>query len=281
MQFAVDFLLSEMLFFVTINEQLSFAPSELRRVKRTTKKMIKKLAYLYRAWRYRWRVDPVEIRYLLSTLQPGDVAVDIGCHKGGYLYWMQRRVGRTGHCYAFEPQPKLFAYLQGIKKLFAFGHVTLENKGLSSVQGELELHIPVSASGSSPGATLNTVKGADYTRYLVDITSLDVYFYEAGINPALLKIDVEGHELEVLRGGNKLLSSCKPKILMECEQRHLREGESVYEVFRYLTDLGYKGSFIHKGEIRPLAEFDPIVHQRSGEGRFWEAPGYVNNFIFE
>ncbi len=243
--------------------------------------MLQRFSFFYRALRYRYRVDPAEIRYILRSLKPGDIAVDAGCHKGGYLYWMRRRVGERGRVYAFEPQPKLYAYLHHVQKLFGFGNITLENQGLSDSSGEMELRIPVSASGTSPGATLNPIQGIQFSGRIVEITTLDRYFFEAGIRPVLLKIDVEGHELQVLKGGRQLLVECKPRILLECEQRHMGELGSVEEVFLFLLDLGYSGYFIHRGKLRPLSEFDPALHQRRGEGRFWEEAGYVNNFVFE
>lgn len=245
--------------------------------------MINRIAFLYRAYRYRYRIDPMEIRYILANLNPGDTAVDIGCHKGGYLYWMQRRVGGRGQVFAFEPQPRLFAYLQEIQQLFGFNHVQLEHKGLSSAAGVMDLYVPASASGTSPGATLNRLsetKGAALTRHQVEVSTLDDYFHKRGISPVLLKIDVEGHEMEVLKGGRQLLAACKPRILMECENRHIQEG-SVQDVFDFLLRLGYAGYFIAQGKLRPLQEFDAPVHQRAGEGRFWEAAGYVNNFVFQ
>lgn len=245
--------------------------------------MLSRLSYWYRAWRYRFRVDPAEIHYILSVLQPGDTAVDIGCHKGGYLYWMRRQVGMMGRVYAFEPQPRLFEYLTGIQKQLNFSNVQLENMGLSSQTGSMALYIPASSSGTSPGATLNAVAGDHSTgfhRHIVPVTTLDAYFLAEGIRPALLKIDVEGHELEVLKGGRALLGACRPRILMECENRHLGSG-NVQEVFSFLLDLGYSGRFIHRGKLRSLDEFDAAVHQLQGPGRFWEAPDYANNFVFE
>lgn len=243
--------------------------------------MLSRLSYLYRAWRYRNRVDPIEIRYILDTLQPGDTAIDIGCHKGGYLYWMLRRVGQQGFVYAFEPQPRLFEYLTGIQQQFSFQNVKLENMGLSSQAGRMQLHIPASSSGTSPGATLNVLAdNAHFLRHEVQVTTLDAYFQANGIRPALLKIDVEGHEGEVLKGGRALLEACKPSILMECENRHLNGGD-VRDVFRFLLDMGYSGRFIQRGKLKPLAEFDAAIHQQEGPGRFWEAPDYVNNFVFE
>lgn len=245
--------------------------------------MLSQLSYWYRAWRYRFRIDPAEINYILSVLRPGDIAVDIGCHKGGYLYWMHRRVGSHGYMYAFEPQPRLFEYLTNIQNQLNMSNIQLENMGLSSQIGSMELYIPASSSGTSPGATLNAVAdaGSDgFHRHIVQVTTLDAYFHARGILPALLKIDVEGHELEVLKGGRALLESCKPRILMECENRHLG-GSNVQDVFHFLLERGYSGRFIHRRKLRPLAEFDAAVHQQQGPGRFWEAPDYVNNFVFE
>jgi hypothetical protein len=64
-----------------------------------------RLRYLYRAYRYRYRVDPAEMRFMCERLQPGDIAVDVGCFKAAYTYWMRRCVGATGSVAAFEPQP--------------------------------------------------------------------------------------------------------------------------------------------------------------------------------
>ena len=66
--------------------------------------MSTKFRYLYRAYRYRYRVDRAELRFVRESLEPGQVAVDIGCHKGAYTYWMRRQVGPNGMVFAFEPQ---------------------------------------------------------------------------------------------------------------------------------------------------------------------------------
>lgn len=244
--------------------------------------MLTALKYLYRAYRYRYRIDPVEIAYITRNLNAGDTAVDIGCHKGGYLYWMRKSVGATGKCYAFEPQPALHRYLQQVLQTFSYPNVTLENKGLSSSAGTFQLHIPKTASGSSPGASLNALEksGAAVEKVEVQTVTLDGYFFERGIVPKLIKIDVEGHEAEVLKGGEKLLQKHRPRIIMECESRHLNGG-SVLDVAQILLDWGYNGFFIQGTRLISIEAFDPAIHQRQEGKRFWEAADYVNNFVFE
>ncbi len=254
-----------------------------------------KLHYLYRAYRYRLHVDPAELRFLCSKLRPGQVAVDVGCHKGAYTYWMRRRVGRTGRVFAFEPQPRQVDYLRRIFAAMRYENVTLVPMGLSSTPGQLPLHIPAGA-GMTHAATLeqgawgrehgvgksylDSLLPAPRSPLLVPVTTLDAFFADEPRGPDFLKIDVEGHESSVLEGARQTLAAHRPAILIECEARHRSDGD-VLPVFELLESLGYRGSFFQNGRRRPLADFDPAVHQRI-EPDFDELPrGYVNNFAFE
>ncbi|MCB0578115.1 MAG: FkbM family methyltransferase [Phaeodactylibacter sp.] len=240
--------------------------------------MIDQIKYTYRAYRFRYKIDPDEINYLRANLKKGDVAVDIGAHKGGYLYWMRKGVGKEGKVFAFEPQKKLFDYLQSIARQ---ENVVIEHMGVSSEEGEATFFTPKTKKGDSPGARIGRLAGdGQYDETKIRVTTLDKYFLEREICPTLIKIDVEGHEGQVLRGGTRLLKTCRPRIVMECENRHLKEG-SVFDVFNILLESGYQGFFFQDKKLRPLNEFKAETHQKSGEGRFWEAPGYINNFIFE
>jgi len=54
------------------------------------------LRWVFRAWRYRLKVEKQEINFMLSHLKPGQTAIDIGAHKGAYTYWMSKYVGKDG-----------------------------------------------------------------------------------------------------------------------------------------------------------------------------------------
>jgi FkbM family methyltransferase len=260
--------------------------------------MSTKLRYLYRAYRYRFRVDRAELRFVRESLQPGQVAVDVGCHKGAYTYWMRRRVGPSGAVFAFEPQPRQVAYLQEAFSSLPFDNVVLVPNALSDKVGQASLHIPDGA-GKTHAATLerrarSTEQGAresDSCSLLsagyplggsslsVDTTTLDAFFADQPRGPDFVKIDVEGHELAVLHGGQKTLESHRPTLLIECEARH-RTNDDVKSVFDLLESLGYQGTFFHCGRSRPLAEFDPTVHQQVDPNSDRLPHGYVNNFAF-
>jgi FkbM family methyltransferase len=255
--------------------------------------MSAKLRYLYRAYRYRYRVDPAELRFVRDCLRPGQVAVDVGCHKGAYTYWMRRRVGPSGTVFAFEPQPRQVAYLRELFGSMAYDNVVLVPMALSDRVGRLPLRMP-SGNGKTHGATLenvgwapptaahghNLVGSAHPTTLEVNVTTLDDFFADQPRGPSFLKIDVEGHESAVLAGGRQTLERYRPALLIECEARHRPDGD-VRGVFDFLHSLGYVGTFFHNGQRRPLAEFDPAVHQRFDAQLDRLPRGYVNNFAFE
>jgi len=225
----------------------------------------------YRAWRYRLGADRQEIQFVRENLSPGDTAVDIGAHKGGYAYWMHQAVVPHGRVLCFEPQPQLAQYLNRMKAAIPLERLEVVNLALSSRRGEMTLAVP--EGGPSPGATLESglLKGP-HILYLVGVSTLDDQ-----IGPEtpvrLIKCDVEGHEYEVFRGGERLLRAHHPILLFECEDRHVRR-QSWRDTFAFLEEIGYQGAFFSRKGLRSIREFDPVRH---GEPT---SPEYANNFVF-
>jgi FkbM family methyltransferase len=228
-----------------------------------------------RAWKYRLRLDREEIRWMLGRLAVGDAVVDAGAYKGAYTYWMRRAVGERGAVLAFEPQPDAAAQLRTYVGAFGWTNVAVIEAGLSSRAGEQLLLRP--GSTATPAASL---VGASLppgpTRTRVQVETLDEALRRdmPGRHVRFLKCDVEGHELEVFRGGETAIREHHPAILVECEARHLR-GHVMQDVFAYLAALGYRGCFFLHGRAHDLSAFDPALHQIEG------TRPYVNNFAFE
>lgn len=230
-----------------------------------------KARFLWRAHRARLLDQAMELSLIRRHTRPGDLACDVGANKGSYLYWMARWARRV---VAFEPQPGLASYLQTLATSLPLRDVSVEQKGVSARSGVLTLYMP---SVNSPEASLERIEGAQ--KIDVPVVSLDDYF-APGERLAMLKVDVEGHELGVFEGAERILTEDRPVLLFECEQRHLREG-SVFDCFRHLEARGYQGWFIHGRALKPVAEFDPAVHQDQTGERFWRSPDYSNNFLFK
>ncbi len=133
-------------------------------------------------------------------------------------------------------------------------------------------------AGHSPGASL-THKAAEansFTTLSVPVVALDDYF-DAGERVALLKIDVEGAELGVFQGAERILRQHAPLLVFECENRHLAPG-SVSDVFSYLESARLRGQ-LHLPQPGPA---DRRVRRRraSAPGRrmVLEAQGLLQQF---
>jgi FkbM family methyltransferase len=234
--------------------------------------------FVYRALRARWRDQRAEIRAVLDLLCDGDAAVDVGAHKGAYTFWLRRAVGARGRVVTVEPQPELAAYLRSASRAMRWDNVRVLEAAASDRAGAATLRVP--GSGASPGATLEAgAPGrADWRELRCETVRLDDAL--AGEERvALLKVDVEGHELAVFRGAAGILARDRPALLLECEERHL-SGAAPAECFAFLERLGYSGAFFSRAGLRPISEFEPSIHQPRAAGRFWKSRGYVNNFLF-
>lgn len=239
------------------------------------------LRYRHRAWKARHRNERGEIAAMLGLVRAGDTVVDVGAHKGSYLCWLRHAVGSDGRVLAFEPQPALAAYLREVVAAMCWQNVQVENKGLSDRRGTLALHIPGSAGAVSPGASfeVDIASRAGCHTVEVGVTTLDALFPLDARPPSFIKCDVEGHELAVFRGGERLFREYGPAALFECEARHLG-GRPVTEVFALLEAWGYQGEFFAPEGLRPVREFLPEVHHADQGDRFWDRPSYCNNFLF-
>jgi FkbM family methyltransferase len=232
-----------------------------------------KVGLTLRAWRYRLRDDPAEVRYLLQHVSRGQTVVDIGAHKGGYTYWLRRAVGPGGRVFAFEPQPRMAGYLRQVFPPSERGAVVVENVAVSDRNGVAQLLTPQGTSQC--GATLEE-RANPRASYPIPTTTLDSYFEAMpSLRISFVKCDVEGHELSVFKGASRILREHRPVLLFECETRHTG-GRPVSVVFDHLTAAGYRGWFFWNGSLRSVSEFDPATMQRSPEMK-----PYLNNFAFE
>jgi FkbM family methyltransferase len=239
-----------------------------------------KFRFAYRAWRARLRDQRLEIALTRALVQRGDFVVDAGANKGSYVYWLRDAVGDSGKVFAYEPQPVLAAYLRSATETFRWPNVWVHEVALSNHSGSATLHVP--GHGATPGASLESTvldrtpgPGATFE---CKVNTLDA---EIGGNSPLrfLKVDVEGHELAVFQGAERILRRDHPHILFECEERHLSK-HTMGDVFSFLDGLGYEGFVLLDDSTLPIARFDARIHQARRGPEFWKQPGYHNNFLF-
>jgi FkbM family methyltransferase len=217
-----------------------------------------------------------EVHELGRLVEPGTTAVDVGAHIGDYTYSLCKRLGPGGHVIAVEPLPDLARMLTKATRKLRLP-VTVINCALSTEAGEAELRVPWEGGERMAGfATLEArEKAVGGQTFRVRLRTLDDVCAGAPSRISFIKIDVEGHELNVLRGGVETLRKHRPKLLIEIEQRH--SAVPIAETFAFITSQGYQGEFITPDRTRhELSEFNQSVHQPANA-----VPGqYVSNFIF-
>lgn len=236
------------------------------------------LRFLYRGLRARWRDQRAEIAALISAIWPGDVAVDVGANKGSFLPSLSWAAG-PGRVVAFEPQPGLAEYLGRACRAARLANVVVEATGVSDRAGSLTLHMP-GAGAASPGASFEPAVAAlsPGRGVTVPVVTLDEYFRDEARRIAAIKVDVEGHELAVLRGAEAILDRHAPLVVFECEVRHVGV-EGLEAVLAFFAARGYGGWFVRRGRLVALEKFDSSVHQSQSARRFWDAANYCNNFV--
>lgn len=235
--------------------------------------------FAFRGLKAKYKSQRTEIHALLTGLRRDQIAIDVGANKGSYLWALSKAVP-NGKVVAFEPQPILAEYLRRACIESGLKNVAIENAGCSLVAGMLPLAIPGNDI-SSPGASFErAVAEREACRFItVAAVSLDDYFAGESKQIGALKIDVEGHELSVLKGAKKIISHHKPTILCECEQRHLSDGV-VTDMIELVQSMGYVAYFCEGMKLSPANQFIPSVHQKENGERFWDAKDYYNNFVF-
>jgi FkbM family methyltransferase len=201
---------------------------------------------------HRWRV----LELGLDLIVPGTRVLDIGANIGIYaLPWAAVNADVTVHC--FEPNPAVRARLARNVALNRLGaRVLPRSEALSDRAGTATLY------GSDDMSSLN--KGVNTGRQAVPIevrlARLDDVLEREGPPVSLVKIDVQGHELEVLRGADELISRHRPALILEHEddlyQSASEASQRKTDLAGLLSRLGYETLYISRWGAGLLAVAD-------------------------
>lgn len=246
---------------------------------RSTKNLVKEaFPSLWLRWHlmHRPKSAETELSFLDKIVPGGTVTIDVGANCGLYT----RELARMSQCvHAFEPSHDMATLLRKT----AAANVCIHELALSDREGDAALFIPTNDSGLVHGlASIEPQPGLSEKEGIV--TSVQTVRLDEAVQDdvAFIKIDVEGHELNVLRGATSLIERSQPVFLVEAEDRH--RSAATASVFEFFRSCEYSGFFVDDGDVLPIDDFDVDIFQDadsllSNGGR---KPGrsYVNNFFF-
>lgn len=205
-----------------------------------------------------------------AFLDKQKAAIDVGAHGGQYTSVLSVN---SRLVFAFEPIPRL---AEGLRT-FCFPNVEIINAALSDSNGMLRLHIPQQDGKSlMPLASLEVPDRSEYESWEeldVPLCRLD---NRVDTPVSFIKIDVEGHEISVLKGAERLLKAYRPTLLIE-----IGSTENRHWIDTYLQRLGYSGYYVRDFKICPLSTFLDCYNTEPTEAAATRIQSsLINNFIF-
>jgi FkbM family methyltransferase len=189
------------------------------------------------------KMEPGETKYIKSILRPGMVFVDVGANMGYYSLLAAKMVGSTGKVHSFEPNQRMFGELGHNIALNGFDNVRINNFALGERDGiakisRYEKGKEVYGSLSDRAFPGTIIIGYDD----VQVKMLDAYAEQNNLSRLdVIKLDVEGAELQVLRGGINIIDRYKPFIVMEISELNLGGfGIHAIDVYNFLIQHSYR-----------------------------------------
>lgn len=212
---------------------------------------------------------------LWRLAEPSAITVDIGAHIGYTTSLLASRVGATGQVWCFEPNPTVYSELSENIELWkiteGWQHIYPHQNALSKQSGTGVLQLTPHNRGEAYLTSIlpevcssNLPCYEDVSQTIVTILRLDeVLAHLSHID--VLKIDIEGHELDALQGADRFLSQQKIRNIIF--EDHLTYPSPVSQ---FLEAFGYKIFLIWKGLINPQ-----LHHPGSNKKHPWEPPNYL------
>lgn len=193
--------------------------------------------------------DRWEVYHIKRLLPPGAVVCDVGANFGFYSLTLAAFLKRRGRLFAFEPHPAT--------------RIRLERNIALNQLGDVITPIPYALSDSPGTARMTRRKDNTGAAHIceegeteVELTTLDSFCTQHRLSQVdFVKIDVEGFEAKLLRGGEHCLKTFRPTLLVELQPDTLeRVGSTPTEVASLLRDYGYVLHVPRRERLLPLTE---------------------------
>ena len=201
-----------------------------------------------------------ELNLLLPLIDVGNTVIDVGAFMGTHTIAFARHVGYKGQVCAFEPHPVAFGLLKLNVEQNDLSNVKLFNVALSDYTGTIISHKADLADTDSPGSfsLLTEIDVAPENNGItIDVTTLDQFDID---KCHLIKVDVEGMELDVLKGAIQTLKRFHPLVFAECLSL-----DNGWQIVLFMRDNGFD-AFLHNERA-----FNPDNFKKNANNFFGDA----------
>lgn len=203
-----------------------------------------------------WEWSP----YIKPLVPSGSLIIDVGANVGYLSGLFAQWMGASGRVLSVEPIPATYDALSySMRKLFSSSVTTIQSC-VSDREGEVAMHVPEYAEGGAnyyESRIVDANASAASNPITVPATTLDALI--GARNPAFIKIDVEGHELAVIKGGAEFLSKHHPPLLIEVAGDPDEKDSNAAELFGLLESFGYMPHVIKCGRLELWTAGDKAV----------------------
>jgi FkbM family methyltransferase len=169
-----------------------------------------------------------------------DTVVDVGAHVGYFTLFLAELVGSNGHVYSFEPDPRARSFLTKSVCGNGMDWIDVSPLALATGRGSVKFFL---AKGLGSSSAIKGVQQLDAEEITIQTVSLDELVDQGQVlgHIRLVKIDIEGYELDAIRGMTKVLRKHRPIMVVEVNEEMLSaRGESPASLLALLTSLDYR-----------------------------------------
>ncbi len=204
-------------------------------------------------WNRNWRIlkrrrtheRDVEA-FLQSYLEHDDVVVDIGAQIGIITSQTSRMIGPYGTVMCFEPDPLNFDSLKGLCERNGLFNARLWKLALGDTDGIVRFRRPVGSWGASMVGENSDIiddafRASDFAEFEIACRRLDNVMSRLPVDRIdLIKLDVDGPEMSILRGAIETITRFRPVIVVEASRFYADHGYAVEDLFAFLLDNGFE-----------------------------------------
>ncbi len=189
--------------------------------------------------------------FLKQQVKPGMHILDIGAHLGLFSACASQLTGPEGKIICVEPTPGTFSILKETIRLNHCGNVTAVQAAVSDKEEWATFYESHTAGCNSNSLVKNRAE-KDLRSYDVKLVTIDSLVQQYGLHPSLIKIDVEGAELDALKGGLQTLTKYKPVLILGLHPAFIRQkGDSLEAIWDLLQNNRYE---IREGDKKMTRE---------------------------